>query len=82
MLSATRTTLLREAIAAPRSAHALENACPHKLLHDLFEITLRHALASRDLFCLHGFGARVERDVDHRFEREQGFAREFEHGSV
>src|SRR4029077_17551057 len=36
--------LLRQAIAAARSAHAFEHARAHQLLHDLLEIALRHAL--------------------------------------
>jgi hypothetical protein len=74
--------LLGEAIAAARPAHAFENAGAHQLLHDLFEITLRHALARGDLLRLHRLGPRIERDVDHRFERKQSFAGEFEHGLV
>ena len=72
---------LGEAIAAARTAHALQNAGAHQLLHHLFEITLRHALARGDFLGLHRFGPRIEGDVDHRFERQQGFAGEFQHGS-
>src|SRR6202789_578579 len=73
--------LAREAVAAARAAHALEHAGAHQLLHHLLEIALRHALARGDLLGLHGLGTRVERDVDHRLERQQGFAGKLQHGS-
>jgi hypothetical protein len=81
MLSAhgNAPALLGEAIAAARSAHALQHARANELLHDLFEITLRYALARRDLFRLHGFRPRIECNVDDRFEREERFAGELEH---
>src|SRR6185312_207822 len=37
--------LLGQAIPSARTAHALEHAGAHKLLHDLLEIALRHTLA-------------------------------------
>ncbi len=69
----------RQPIAAARAAHAFEDAGAHQLLHHLFQIALRHALARGDFLGLHRLGPRVEGDVDHRFQRQQGFAGEFQH---
>src|SRR6185437_5340548 len=74
--------LLGKAITAARPAHAPEHTGAHELLHDLFEVALRHALARGDLFRLHRFGPSVEGDVDHRFQREQCFSGELEHQST
>ncbi len=71
--------LARQAIAAARAAHALQDARAHQLLHHLFQIALRHALAGGDLLGLHRFGPRVVGDVDHRLERQQCLARKSNH---
>jgi len=76
-----RRPLFREAISAARSAHAFQDSGVHELLHHLFQIALRDALARGDFLGLDRFGARIERDVDHRLEGKQGFSRELEHGS-
>ncbi len=62
-------TLARETITAAGAAHALQNAGAHEGLHHLLEIAMGHALAAGDFLRLHGFGARVAGDVDHRLER-------------
>ncbi len=72
----------RQAIAAARTAHALEDAGANQLLHDLLEITLRHALAGGDFLGLHGFGPGIEGDVDHRFQRQQGLSGQAQHHDV
>src|SRR5258706_5944595 len=74
--------LPRKAIAAARAADALQNSGANKLLHDLFEVALRHTLARGDLFGLHRFGPCVVGNVDHRFEGEQGLTGKTEHSSL
>ena len=64
----------RQPIAAARAAHAFEDAGAHQLLHHLFQIALRHALAGGDFLGLHRLGPGIEGDVDHRFQRQQGLA--------
>ena len=71
--------LARKLIAAARSAHAFQNAGAHQRLHHLFEMALRHAMARGDLLRRTGSAARMERDVDHRCNGQQGFFGEPRH---
>ena len=74
--------LARQAITAAGPAHAAQNAGAHKLLHHLFEIALGNALTLRQLLRLHGLGARVVGDIDHRLESEERFFRKSYHVCV
>ena len=63
--------LARQAIAAARAADADQDAVPHQLLQNRFEIAARDALALGDLGRAHRRPAAIIGDVEHRLDREQ-----------
>ena len=86
-LRTTRTTSPRviasvaaQAIAAARTALAVQDAGAHQVLQDLLEIALGNALALGDVAAAHRVLADMERHVEHRFDREHRLLAEPRHG--